>query len=158
MALLIGENEQTIDPAKHRMAISSMFRDQIDPQEDGENFVLILGPDRHLWLYPDKYYARLVASMKQSPLPTPQQRDMILFFGMARLLKPDAQGRVVLPEKSMQRALLAEQVTLVGNSDHVEVWPGQEWEQRVAQGLETYGQMLYEASARVAAAEQEKDR
>ena len=158
MALLIGENEQTIDPAKHRLAINAMFRDQIDAEEDGTNFVLILGPDRHLWLYPDKYYSRLVATMKRSPLPTLQQRDMSLFFAMARVVKPDAQGRIVLPEKSMQRAMLAEQVTVVGNCDHLEIWPMTEWEQRVEKGLETYGQMLYEASDRLARAEQDKTR
>ncbi len=156
MALLIGENEQTIDPAKHRLAINAMFRDQIDAEEDGTNFVLILGPDRHLWLYPDRYYARLVATMKRSPLPTIQQRDMSLFFAMARMVRPDAQGRIVLPEKSMQRAILAEQVTVVGNCDHLEIWPTHEWEPRVVKGLETYGQMLYEASDRLAQAERDK--
>lgn len=158
MALLVGENEQTIDPAKHRLAINAMFRDQIDAEEDGTNFMLILGPDRHLWLYPDKYYARLLATMKRSPLPTPQQRDISLLFAMARVVKPDSQGRIVLPEKSMQRAVLAEQVTVVGNYDHLEIWPTPEWEQRVETALETYGQMLYDAADRLAEAERDKGR
>ena len=67
MALLIGEFETTID-AKHRLAIGSAFRDQISPEEDGENFIFILGPDRHLWLYPGRYYKRLLEALKRSPL------------------------------------------------------------------------------------------
>ena len=145
MALLIGEIEQMID-AKHRLAISSMFREQIDPEEDGRNFVLVLGPDMHLWLYPDAYYRRLVERMERSLLPSRNRRKTDLYFAMARPLKPDSQGRVVLPEKSMQRATISDRVTLAGNRDHIEIWPRDEWERRVEQELPSYGQMLYEAA------------
>jgi DNA-binding transcriptional regulator/RsmH inhibitor MraZ len=80
--------------------------------------------------------------MKRSPLPTRQQRKLDLFFAMARMLKPDAQGRVVLPEKSMQRAVIAKNVTLVGKMDHVEIVPTDEWEQRLEQDLPSYGEVL----------------
>lgn len=148
MALLIGEFEQTLD-AKHRLAIPSALREQCVPQEDGESFICVLGPDRHLWLYPDQYYRRLLAKWKLSPLPDRQTRRIDLLFAMARLLKPDAQGRVVLPEKSMQRAVIGESVTLAGIFDHIEIWPTDEWERHVEQSLPTYGEMLYEASERV---------
>ena len=148
MALLIGEFEQMID-GKHRLAISSSFRDQIVPQEDGEDFVLTLGPDRHLWLYPDLYYRRLLATMKRSPLPDRNSRRIDLLFAMARLLKADSQGRVVLPEKSMQRANVAQKVTLVGNFDHIEIWPSDQWDSHVEATLPAYGEMLYEASDRL---------
>ena len=148
MALLIGEIEQTID-AKHRLAVSSAFRDQIVPAEDGKDFILVLGPDRHLWLYPDLYYRRLLASVKRSPLPDRQTRRIDLLFAMARCLKCDSQGRVVLPEKSMQRAVVDQQVTLVGVFDHIEIWPTRDWEQHVEEALPNYGDVLYEASDRL---------
>jgi MraZ protein len=147
MALLIGEFEQTID-AKRRLAISSALREQIEPKEDGKDFILVLGPDRHLWLYPDLYYRRLLATLKRSPLPDRQTRRIDLLFAMARLLKADAQGRVVLPEKSMQRAVVAEKVTLVGVFDHIEIWPGEEWDAHVQESLPSYGEVLYEVSDR----------
>ena len=145
MALFVGEFEQVID-AKHRLAISSALREQIDPSEDGKNFILMLGPDRHLWLYPDLYDRKLLATLKRSPLPSREQRNIDLFFAMARFLKPDAQGRVVLPEKSMQRAVVESQATLVGNNDHIEIWPAGEWNSRVEAELANYGEMLYEAA------------
>ena len=145
MALFVGEFEQVID-AKHRLAISSALREQIDPSEDGKNFILMLGPDRHLWLYPDLYDRKLLATLKRSPLPSREQRNIDLFFAMARFLKPDAQGRVVLPEKSMQRAVVENQATLVGNNDHIEIWPADEWNSRVEAELANYGEMLYEAA------------
>jgi len=144
MALFVGEFEQTID-AKHRLAISSSLRELMEPQEDGSNFILVVGPDRHLWLYPDLYYRRLLATMRRSPLPDRQTRRIDLLFAMARYLKPDAQGRVVLPEKSMQRAVVSQDVTLVGIFDHIEIWPTPEWERHVELGLPAYGELLYEA-------------
>jgi MraZ protein len=151
MALLIGEFEQTID-AKHRLAISSSLREQIEPKEDGKDFILVLGPDRHLWLYPDQYYRRLLATLKRSPLPDRQTRRIDLLFAMARFIKADGQGRVVLPEKSMQRAIISEKVTLVGVFDHIEIWPAQEWDTHVRDSLPTYGEMLYEVSERASGA------
>ena len=150
MALLIGEFEQSID-SKHRIAISAPLRDQIIPAEDGKSFVLVLGPDRHLWLYPDLYYRRLLATMRRSPLPDRRTRRIDLLFAMARMVKPDSQGRIVLPEKSMQRAVISEKVTLVGVFDHVEIWPTEDWESHVEEALPTYGEVLYEASDRLSA-------
>ena len=148
MALFVGEFEQTID-AKHRLAINAALREQIVPEEDGTNLILVLGPDRHLWLYPDLYYRRLLATLKRSPLPSREQRKIDLFFAMARILKADAQGRTVLPEKSMQRAVLDDRVTLVGINDHIEIWPTEEWERRVEEEMPSYGEILYEASDRL---------
>ncbi len=145
MALFVGEFEQTLD-AKHRLAISSVLREQIVLAEDGKNFFLVLGPDRHLWLYPDLYYRRLVATLKRSPLPSRQTRKLDLLFAMARMLKPDTQGRVVLPEQSMQRAIISDSVILAGVFDHIEIWPSEEWERHVEEALPTYGEMLYEAA------------
>lgn len=146
--MLIGEFETTID-GKHRLAIGSAFRDQINPDEDGHSFVLILGPDRHLWLYPDRYYRRLLATMRRSPLPRRDSAHFNLYFGMARMVKPDAQGRVVIPPKPLSRAMSAEKVTVVGNDDHLEIWPTDEWESHVEAGMANYGEMLYEAADRL---------
>jgi MraZ protein len=146
--LFVGEFEQTIDP-KNRLSISSALREGIDPKEDGQRFYLVLGNDRHLWLYPDKYYARLIATMKRSRLPVKQAQGIAMLFGTARVVKPDAQGRVVLPARSMQRGIVSENVTLVGQGDHIEIWPTQEWNGLVESALPTYGQMLLEAAERL---------
>ena len=148
MALLVGEFDTTID-AKHRLSVNAALREQIEPDEDGKNFILVLGPDRHLWLYPDAYYRRLLSTMKRSPLPDRRTRHIDLLFAMARVVKPDAQGRVVLPEKSMQRSNLRDSVTLVGVFDHIEIWPSKEWQQHVEQSLPNYGEMLYAAADRM---------
>ncbi len=148
MALFVGEFEQVID-AKRRVAISSALREQMVLEEDGRDFILVLGPDRHLWLYPDLYYRRLAATLKRSLLPSREHRKIDLFFAMARVVKPDGQGRIVLPEKSMKRAVVADRITLAGNDDHIEIWPTDEWERRVEEELDGYGEMLYEAGEKL---------
>ena len=151
MPLFVGEFEQSIDD-KSRLSISAALRELVNPEEDGSNFILILGPEGHLWLYPDKHYKKLIGSMKRSALPTRERRKIDLWFAMARVLKPDAQGRVVLPEKTMLRAELAKankKVTLIGNDDHIEIWPTDEYERRVAEELPALGEALYEAAERL---------
>jgi MraZ protein len=152
VAFFIGEFEQMID-AKHRLAIPMPLRERIVPEEDGQGFVLLVGPDRHLWLYPDLSYGRLLAALKRSPFPDRQSRRIDLLFAMARVVAPDQQGRIVLPEKSMQRASITSGVTLVGNFDHIEIWPTEEWERHVQEGLAGYGEMLYDAADRLKAEE-----
>jgi MraZ protein len=92
---------------------------------------------------------RLLASLKRLPLPDRQSRRIDLLFAMARVVKPDKQGRIVLPEKSMQRAAISDDVTLVGIFDHMEIWPRDAWERHVAEALPNYGEMLYEAADRL---------
>jgi MraZ protein len=144
MALFVGEFDQVID-AKHRLAIPAPLREPLDPKQDGTDFYLVLGPDRHLWLYPDQYYRRMLEPLHRTALPSRRAQRLDLLFALARVVKADAQGRVVLPEKSMQRAVIAEKVTLVGKGDHVELWPTEEWEKFVEQALPRYGEDVLDA-------------
>jgi MraZ protein len=145
MAFLIGDFETVID-GKKRLAINASFRDLIDPAIDGENWILILGLDRHLWLYPDLAYRRMIAQVQPSPLPDRDDSNIGLLYAMGRYLKSDSQGRVVLPEKSMERASLGEQVTLVGANDHIEIWPTEEWDRHLQHELPRYGEALMAAN------------
>ena len=144
MPFFTGEHESKIG-AKRRLAISSALREDVDP-EDGDKFYLILGPDKHLWLYPDEYYRKLAANLKRSLLPSQQARKLSLFFAMARKVNPDSQGRMIIPEKSIQRAGLqdVESVMLIGQSDHIEIWPEDEWERHLEDDMPVYGDTLYE--------------
>jgi len=146
--LFVGEFEQTID-SKKRLSIPAALRDGLEEDDFAGAFYLVLGTDGLLWLYPDKYYRRLVATIKRSPLPAKGARGLEMLFAMARVVKPDAQGRVVLPEKSLQRSRITDSVTLVGSGDHIVMWPAEEWERTTDEMLPTYAQMLTEAAARL---------
>ena len=70
---------------------------------------------------------------------------------MACEVKPDSQGRIVIPPKPLSRAIVADRVTVVGNDDHMEIWPAVDWDAHVEAALPRYGEMLYEAADRLSA-------
>lgn len=144
MALFVGEFDLVVD-AKHRLAIPAALRELADNEQDGGDFYLVLGYDRHLWLYPDRYYRRQLGQLQKSVLPSRSSQRLDLMFAMARVVKPDGQGRVVLPEKSMQRAIFSDKITLVGNNDHIELWPTEEWNKHLEEALPRYGQDVLDA-------------
>lgn len=150
MALFVGEFEQSID-AKHRLAVPAPLREQIDGETDGTQLILVLGPNRHLLMYPDLAYQRLLKKLHRSPLPDRGAQKVGLLFAFARIVTPDKQGRLVLPEQSMQRAGLTDEaeVVLVGQMDHIEIWPKAEWDRHVAEMMPTYGDVMYDAAERM---------
>ncbi len=158
MAVFVGEFDQVID-AKHRLAIPAALREQIEPEEDGKNFYLVLGVGRRLWLYPDKYYRRLLSTLRATPLPNRQTQQYDMFFALARVIKPDSQGRIVLPEKSMERAGITDpHITLIGKGDHIEIWPTSQWNEVLSKVLERYDEAILDAGDRFAASRQEGDK
>ncbi|HUU23135.1 MAG TPA: hypothetical protein VM389_11440 [Phycisphaerae bacterium] len=148
MPFFVGEFKQTID-AKHRMVIPMGLRERMDPEKDGKQFLLVLAEDGHLWLYPDKAYRRVLERLDPSKLPDREAGENRLVFATARVVKPDKQGRVVLPEESIERGKLSPSVTLVGVFDHIEVWPRDEWEQHLAERLPEYGEVLARAAKKL---------
>jgi len=138
MALFHGHYPTTID-SKNRLVIASDLRAQAVPVEDGENWVLVLGTNRrHLWMYPDLTFRKMSAMLPTLPFPDRTVDEVDMWFALARTVKPDAQGRVVLPESSKELVrLVASDVTLVGKRDHVEIWPTSEWKDYLQKQLAT---------------------
>ena len=133
MKALIGNYETRVD-AKRRVAIAVSIREQISAS-DGENFVVVPDPDpkdgreRYLWLFPDLYFRRLAANMKRSGMTPEEQRGLDRWLAIAQVVKPDGQGRVVIPEKSIKYAVVAEEVMLSCSGNHMEIWPRDKWEE-----------------------------
>ena len=128
MALFTGDFDTQIN-AKRRLAICSPLRESLDP-EDGTRWYAVIGKNRKLWLYPEGLYRKLATSFKQTLLPTKELDAVRRLFAMTTMMNPDAQGRVILNEKSMRRTGLTtgQDVTLVGMQDHIEIWSTSEWQ------------------------------
>lgn len=129
-AVLYGEHELTIDD-KNRLLVPSEIRKSLNPERDGEAFFLVIGPNRKLWFYPERYYEYLVSQGRQELTP---DEDLLAFnqfhFAMASRLELDKQARVLLPEKALRRTGTGREVTLIGARDHLELWNRDEWERR----------------------------
>ena len=127
--VLYGEYDLTIDE-KNRLLVPADVRRAIPP-EFGEAFFVVLGTNRVPWFYPEKYYEELAT---RDPGDVTPGEDQLAFdqlhYALASKLAWDKQGRILVPERTLKRALLGKEVTLIGARDHLELWNRADWEVR----------------------------
>jgi len=154
VTIFFGEIETELD-AKNRLAIPASFREAVLP-DDGPNWIVIPGLEnggRCLWLYPDRLFTRLQQELlKPSAFPTEQATMFRMFFARAKKVISDAQGRIIIPEQTLEWAKLGDKITLIGNYEHLEAWPTADWQRRVESEYPTYGARVQEAGQKLRAA------
>jgi MraZ protein len=149
MLLLTGEYEHVID-SKGRVLVSNKLRNQIDVDEHGGNFYLVVGANGILSLYPEKDFERMTLAMaKKNNAPDETVAFERMSFALAGKVELDSQGRLLLNEKLRKRAGLKDNVTLVGVRDHIELWNTQDWEQYIADNMAQYQKRVAEARQEV---------
>ena len=145
MLLLTGEYQHVID-GKNRVLISNKLRGQIDVDEHGSNFYLVLGVNGILCLYPEKYFEQIV--MAVAPKTTAPDEAVAferISFALASKVELDSQGRLLLNERLRTRAGLKDRITLVGVRDHIELWNDENWEQYLADHMAQYQKQMSQA-------------
>jgi MraZ protein len=145
MLLLTGEYRHTVD-GKGRVLISNKLRNQIDVDEHGSDFYLVLGANGVLCLYPERYFEQLVLSMAPSATaPDEVVAFERISFALASKVELDNQGRLLLNDKLRGRAGLKEDITLVGVRDHIELWNTRDWEQYLSDHMTQYQKQMTQA-------------
>jgi len=145
MLLLTGEYQHVVD-GKSRVLISNKLRNQIDVDEHGSNFYLILGANGILCLYPEKYFEQIALAVTPG---TTAPDEAVAFermsFALASKVELDGQGRLLLNEKLRKRAGLKDNITLVGVRDHIELWNSESWEQYLCDHMAQYQKQMEQA-------------
>ncbi len=104
MLLLTGEYQHVVD-GKSRVLISNKLRSQIDADEHGNNFYLVLGANGILCLYPEKYFEQVALAVAPG---TAAPDEAVAFermsFALAGKVELDGQGRLLLNERLRKRA------------------------------------------------------
>jgi len=145
MLLLTGEYQHVVD-AKSRVLISNKLRSQIDADEHGSNFYLVLGANGILCLYPEKYFEQIVLAVApETTAPDEAVAFERISFALASKVELDNQGRLLLNERLRKRAALKEQITLVGVRDHIELWNSENWEQYLSDHMAQYQKQMSRA-------------
>jgi MraZ protein len=145
MLLLTGEYQHVVD-GKSRVLISNKLRSQIDVDEHGCNFYLVLGANGILCLYPEKYFERIVLAMPPGGTAPDEAVDFErMSFALASKVELDGQGRLLLNDKLRSRAGLKDQITLVGVRDHIELWNSEQWEQYLSDHMAQYQNQMTQA-------------
>ncbi len=97
MLLLTGEYQHVVDD-KSRVLISNKLRNQIDAEEHGSNFYLVLGANGILCLYPEKYFEQIsLAVTPGTAAPDEAVAFERMSFALASKVELDGQGRLGLP-------------------------------------------------------------
>ena len=145
MLLLTGEYQHVIDD-KSRVLISNKLRSQIDSDEHGSNFYLVLGANGILCLYPENYFEQMVLSLApQTTAPDEAVAFERMSFALASKVELDRQGRLLLNETLRKRAGLKDQVTLVGVRDHIELWNSADWDRYLLDHMPQYQTQMAQA-------------
>jgi transcriptional regulator MraZ len=145
MLLLTGEYQHLVD-SKSRVLISNKLRNQIDAEEHGSNFYLILGANGILCLYPEKYFEQIaLAAAPGTTAPDEAVAFERISFALASKVELDGQGRLLLNEKLRKRAGLKDDITLVGVRDHIELWNSESWEQYLTDHMAQYQRQMAQA-------------
>lgn len=145
MLLLTGEYQHVVDE-KGRVLVSNKLRAQIDADQHGSDFYLVLGANGILCLYPEKYFERISSTLGPSTTaPDESVAFERLSFALASKVELDGQGRLLLNERLRRRAGLKDHITLVGVRDHIELWNDQDWDEYVNQNMAQYQRQMSEA-------------
>lgn len=157
MLLLTGEFDLTIDDKK-RLGIPAKVREQYDPEEFGSGFFQVLGANRILSLFPDKYYRRIVLAVAPRKVAPDESLAMDrVNYSLAGRVELDRQGRVLLSDKLLKRAKLQERVTLIGVRDRLEVWDQDIWADYLEQNIGNQEKLMLQAREEVFRLQQQSE-
>ena len=145
MLLLTGEYQHVIDN-KNRVLVSNKLRNQIDADEHGSCFYLVLGANGVLCLYPEKYFEQIVLEGAPARLaPDEAVAFERMSFALANKIELDKQGRILISERLRKRAGLQNKITLVGVRDHIEIWNEGSWESFLSDNMAQYQKQMSQA-------------
>lgn len=120
--MFLGEYSHTID-SKGRLTIPSKYRDTL-----ATGLVVTRGLGHNLAVYPLDEWEKLTDRILSRPMSNQQVMNFRRrVFSAADNLKPDRQGRILVPAKLREFAGLGDSVVIVGNFQFLEIWNPTEW-------------------------------
>src|SRR5262245_33103200 len=123
--LLTGTYPRTIDE-KSRLALPKRLREQL---KDPPVLYVTPGPDQSLWVYAEADLERLSGQLDETPATDAEARIFRrLFYAQAETVDLDKSGRILIPERLAQFAVLTRDVVLIGVRDHLELWDAARWQ------------------------------
>ena len=116
---MTGEYQHTLD-SKGRLFIPSKLREKL-----GSVFYVTISIDDCLSAYSSEHWNKI--KEKFDALPSSQSRRMRQLFVNAACCELDGQGRILIPQKLRDYVGLTKDVTIIGVSNHAEIWDTDRW-------------------------------
>ena len=124
-----GANKLTLD-AKGRMVMPTRYRERLQ-ELCGGKLVVTVDKDQCLLIYPLPDWEEIERKLMRLPTLNPQARRLQrLMVGHATDLELDGHGRVLLPPKLREFALLTRDAVLIGQGARFELWDEARWNER----------------------------
>lgn len=120
--MFMGEYNHSID-TKGRIIVPAKFRESL-----GEEFVVTLGLDGCLFVYPNNEWENFVKELKNLPGNKEARQLQRYFMAGAASLEVDKQGRILIPSKLREAVGLEKDVVFVGVLNKIEIWSKGRWE------------------------------
>lgn len=118
---------------KGRLKIPTTFRKVIEEQYGSECFITSTDGERAL-IYPMPVWYGFQGRLSKVPstsMAKTKLLEKVNYFGQTGTI--DAQGRVLIPSILRNVAGIAEDVVVIGNTDHLIVWNGERIQQRMTE-------------------------
>lgn len=113
--MFLGTTDHNLD-AKGRVILPTHFREEL-----GESFYITMGFNRCVQVLSEAQFDRLRDQIRQLPADKALSLQYLL-ISPAKLVTPNSQGRVSIPQKLREDAGLNGEVTVVGMDTRVEIW------------------------------------
>ncbi len=124
-----GANKLTLD-AKGRMVMPTRYRERLQ-ELCGGKLVITVDKDQCLLIYPLPDWEEIERKLMRLPTLNPQARRLQrLMVGHATDLELDGHGRLLLPPKLREFALLTRDAMLIGQGLRFELWDEARWNAR----------------------------
>jgi len=124
----LGSYEYSLD-AKGRVSLPAPFR----RGADADSFVLIRVHPDALTLFPDEAWREVESQLREMLERRPEFRHRVLALtGSAQQVRPDKQGRILIPERLREEVGLDGEALIVGALDKIEIWDPDRFAARTA--------------------------
>ncbi len=120
--MFMGEYDHSID-SKGRIIIPSKFREDL-----GDEFVITLGLDGCLFVYPQNEWQAFSESLAKLPGTKEARQLQRYFLARAAACEADKQGRILIPAKLRESAGLDKDIVFVGVLNKIEIWSKERWD------------------------------
>lgn len=121
--MFMGTFDHSID-TKGRVIVPAKFREAL-----GDSFVVTLGLDGCLFVYPEEEWQDFVKQLKELPGSKEARKLQRYFMAGAAPCDVDKQGRVLIPSNLREKAGLGKDIVFVGVMSKIEIWSKERWEE-----------------------------
>ena len=121
--MFMGTYDHSID-TKGRVIVPAKFREAL-----GDSFVVTLGLDGCLFVYPNDEWEDFVNQLKELPGSKAARKLQRYFMAGAAPCDVDKQGRVLIPSNLREKAGLEKDIVFVGVMSKIEIWSRQRWDE-----------------------------